>query len=138
MSHSQSRASHARTFGVEVEIVVCRFVGCVLFVNNIRGANAINSWRLTKRCLQSAEKIKAKDKPEGLQPVQHADLLSFLVRAAVIADRHFIDRASKFRNFSGYFDLKTEAAGFDNHVANDFAAKGLVTGFDVGEINVGQ
>jgi hypothetical protein len=80
----------------------------------------------------------AHDRPHRGERVLQADLLALLVRAAVVRDGHLEDPVAAARHLGRDLRLDAEAAGLDRHRLDDLAAKHLVAGLHVGEVQVGE
>src|SRR5437763_11050716 len=66
------------------------------------------------------------ERPQRLETVARADLLSFGNAAGVIADRHFLDRVAQAPQLGGDFGTELEAAAFKMHIPNAGGTKRLV------------
>ena len=62
-------------------------------------------WNHTKGLVQTAEEIETENVPERKQSVFHADLFPLRVRAAVVADRHFVNNGFGLGDFCRDFDF---------------------------------
>ena len=80
----------------------------------------------------------AHDRPEGRDGVLPADLLAFLVGAPVVRDRHLVDPVAAPRDLRRDLGLEAEAVRLDGDRLDDLAAKHLVAGLHVGEVQVGE
>jgi len=78
------------------------------------------------------------DDPEGFERVFQADLLAFLVGAAVVADRDFVDSGLPLGELNGDLGLEAEAVGPDGNALQQGRPEGLVAGLHVGEVQVGH
>ena len=87
---------------------------------------------------QVGEKVEFDDVPESAETVNHADLLAFLVSAAIVADRHFVNRAFQFRYLGRDLNLEAKSPGSDSHDADNFSAKRLVSGLNVCDVQVSE
>src|SRR5690349_13484293 len=89
---------------------------------------------------ESAEEVELRYMPEGGDAVHPTNFLSFRVRTAGIADRHFIYTGVSF--CQARRDLRLEAESIRGQLgqqrARQLSPNGLVTGLHVGEVDVRQ
>src|ERR1041385_6200566 len=81
----------------------------------------------------------AEDAPQRVEAVAPADFLTLLVGARIIRDRDFIDAMAGPGEFRGDLGLETETILLEArcNALNDVAAKNLVAGFHVGQMQIG-
>ena len=85
---------------------------------------------------EAAQKVEPEDIPERRDAVFHPDLLALLISPSVVGNRHLIDGDAEFGYFRRDFNLEAKSSASDRHVADNLAAKRLITGFDIGHVNV--
>ena len=86
---------------------------------------------------EAAQKVEPEDVPERRDAVLHPDLFALLVSPPVVRNRHLVDGDAEFGHFRRDFNLEAKSLAGDRHVADNLAAKRLVTGFDIGHVDVG-
>jgi hypothetical protein len=82
------------------------------------------------------EKTEPYNGKYGGKTIPPADLFTFLIRSAAIADRHFINSKTFFGDFHGEFGFKTEAILFDPNIIEHLFFEHLVTGFHIRQVQV--
>ncbi len=55
----------------------------------------------------------------------------------MVGNRHFVHGAAQFGDFRSHSNLEAESRTGDDHVPNDFAAKGFVARLNIRQIDVG-
>ena len=96
--------------------------------------HANRSWALLMAGERSARVFQ--QTPEGAESVFPANLLSFFVGPAGVADADFVNAQSTFGDFSRDLRFKSEAVLEQHHGLDYFPAESLVTGLHVAEIEI--
>src|SRR6266498_249342 len=99
---------------------------------------AVQFRQFAERRAQAAKEVEANHQPDCNKAVLHQYLLPLRVCATIVAYRHLVNRHFQLCDLGRDFHFKSEAAGNDQHVANDLATKRLITGFNVGHVQVSQ
>src|ERR1700722_4977552 len=76
--------------------------------------------------VEAAQKIESEYIPERRNSVFHPDLLPLLVGTAVVGDWHLVNGNSEFGHLRRYFNLESESAASNRHVADDLATECLI------------
>src|SRR5262245_54588290 len=71
---------------------------------------------------------------KGRQPVSPADLLSFLIGATIVANRHFIDPTTQLRNLDDDFWFKAKAVGLQMYAPENVSTKYFVADLHVRQV----
>ena len=78
------------------------------------------------------------DGPEGANAVLPTDFLSFAIRAARIADRHFEDPGAALGELDRKLGFHVESGTFERNALQQVGASHFVAGFHIREIEVGN
>ena len=104
---------------------------------SLRNGGLTGSWRCFDRStvalVSFSEYLNRQFKARTVFP---ADLFTFLIRAARAADAHFINPQISACHLHCDFGLKSKPVLLAGDGLNDFAAKYLVAGFHVRQVNV--
>ena len=98
-----------------------------------QGLHVLNSW--ARRDSATGE-VVLHDAPDGADPVPPADLLALLVGSPVVGNAHLKDPAAELRHLGRDFRFEAEPVLLDRDALDDLAAKDLVAGLHVGEVQV--
>src|ERR1700728_3201687 len=74
--------------------------------------------------------------PQCAHTVFPLDFLSFFIGAPPVADAHFVDAKFPLGNLYGYLRLETEAFFLERNRLDNLAAKSLITGLHIAEIDI--
>src|SRR5438477_1783059 len=88
--------------------------------------------------LPISEYIVFHDGNDGTETIVPANLFPLLVRPSRVGDPYFIDTRSSPCDFSHDFRLKRESILLDGDGIEKIAPEHLITGFDIGEVQVGE
>ena len=89
-----------------------------------------------RSAIDVAREVTAQDHPQRAHRVLGADLLAFVVRAAVITDRHFVNRGLPLGELDGDFGLDAEPVAADRDASRQRQPERLVAGLHVGQVEV--
>src|SRR5579864_5288047 len=88
--------------------------------------------------IQIVDDPEPQNHAQRLEAVLPSDLLAFLVRPPVIADRHFVDAQLPLRGLHGDLRLEAESIRPDGNALQQVRAKHLVAGLHVGHIQIAE
>src|SRR5205823_7116038 len=86
--------------------------------------------------INANKKVVLDDGVEGANSIAPSNFLSFFIGTAVVRDTDFVNPAAGTGYFGGDFGFESETVFAQVKVPDDGRAECLVTGFNVGEINV--
>src|SRR5437879_1536144 len=78
------------------------------------------------------------DVVQGGGAIPPGDLLTFGVRASVVADRHLVDAATQLGDLDGHLGLEAEAVGAQREPLQHVGPERLVADFHVGQVEAGH